>query len=127
LTSNRRRVRVKFAYSFDNDRVLPITQTTVIKTEPYFKVIATEDQVTKLFYQNKSKEHRKIQYIEQRTISEPDSLEDEYSPQLIVSYYKTNKHFFFFMIYSFRKKEKYLRKLLIRNILFPVEYLLLYL
>jgi len=85
LSSNRRRVRVKFAYSFDDERVLPITQTTVIKTEPYFKVIATEDQVTKTFYQNKSKEHKKTQFIEQRTISESDSLEDEYSPQIIVS------------------------------------------
>ncbi len=98
-------MRVKFAYSFDNDQVLPITQTTVIKTEPCFKVIAREDQITKNFYQNKSKEHKKTQFIEQRTLSEPDSLEDEYFPQLIVSCYKTNKNFFF-MIYSFRKEKK---------------------
>jgi len=71
-TSNRRRVRVKFAYSFDNDRILPITQTTVIKTEPCFKVTATEDNNTKQFYYNKS------QFNKQRTISQQDSLEEVY-------------------------------------------------
>jgi hypothetical protein len=91
LTPSRHRIRVKFAYSVDNDRVLPITQTTVIKTEPCFKVTVTEDQITKHFYQNKLKKHENIQLIEQETPSEADSLEDSYSPQLIVSCFFQDK------------------------------------
>jgi hypothetical protein len=87
ITTHRHRVRVKFAYSFDNDRILPITQTTVIKTEPCFKVTATEDKDTKQFYHNKSQIN---QFIKQRTLSEPDSLDDEYYPKLIVSHYVSN-------------------------------------
>lgn len=82
MNNNRRRSRVKFAYSFDNDRVLPITQTTLIKTEPCFKVIATEDEGTKSFYLNKS------QISKQKTLIERDSLEDEDPLPLTVSYYK---------------------------------------
>ena len=79
--SNRRRVRVKFAYSFDDDQVLPITQTTVIKSEPYFKVIATEDEATKQFYHNKPK--KKVTPL----LFEADSLDEEDPSQLKVSYY----------------------------------------
>ena len=94
-TSNRRRVRVKFAYSFDNDGVLPSTQTTVFKTEPCFKIVATEDQAAKQFYLNKPKNREKPRLIKQETSIEADSLDDEESPRFNVSRYKTNKNLFF--------------------------------
>ncbi|CAF3924630.1 unnamed protein product [Adineta steineri] len=74
LSPDRRRVRVDFAYSFDNDQLVPMTQTTIIKSEPCFKVTAIEDEVTKHFYHNKS--HNKI---DQRIPSEADSLDEDYS------------------------------------------------
>jgi hypothetical protein len=114
LTSHRRRVRVKFAYSFDNDRVLPITQTTVIKTEPCFEVIAIEDQAAKYFYQNKLKKHGNTQFIEKKPSIESDSLEEEDPPPSIVSFANMKKKFFF-MNYSFRKKKQQLSKLVLLN------------
>ncbi len=90
MSSNRRRIRVKFAYSFDDDRLLPMAQPTVLKTEPCFKVIATEDQATKQFYQNKPKKQEKPPMIE------ADSLDEEYPSQFNVSYYKTNKDVFLY-------------------------------
>jgi hypothetical protein len=126
LTSKQRRVRVKFVYSSDNDQILPITQTTVIKTAPCFKVTATEDEDTKQFYKNKSqissKQHQTNQLIKQRTLSEPDSLEDEYSPKFIVSHSTINKNIFF-MIDSFRKKKK---QLIMLNNLLLIEQVLLH-
>lgn len=86
LTANRRRARLKFAYSFDNDRILPITQTTVIKTEPCFKVIIAEDEATKHFYRNKPNEHRRTQINKQNLSNEYDSFKDNYLSQPIVSY-----------------------------------------
>ncbi len=71
----------------------------MIKTEPCFKVIATEDQATKQFYQNKPKKQ------ETASLIEADSLDEEYPFQLNVSYYKTNKDVLF-IIDSFRKKKK---------------------
>jgi hypothetical protein len=65
LASNRRGIRVKF----DDERLPSIAQTTVIKTEPYFQINSTEDQVTKHFYHNE---------FPSKTPSEPDSLEEEY-------------------------------------------------
>ncbi|CAF5169263.1 unnamed protein product, partial [Rotaria sp. Silwood1] len=77
----------KFNYLFDNDQLLPTVQTTLLKTEPCFNVIAIEDEVTKHFYQNKlpaiSKTYDTIQYIKQQTLNESDSLENKYSPKLI--------------------------------------------
>jgi len=89
-------------------------------------VIATEDQVTKHFYQNKSEKYEKSEFIEQKTPSEIDSLDEEFSSQLIVSSYNTKKTFFFSR-YSFREKEQQLLRLLILKILFLIEYLLLFL
>jgi hypothetical protein len=114
-SSNRRRVRVKFDYSFDNDQRLPRTQTTVIKSQPCFKVTVIEDQMTKHFYQNRSKhntsqvipkEHQTSHPVIQRTPSEVDSLEDEYLPKSTVNY-----QFISFLIQlknylSFRKKRR---------------------
>ncbi len=76
---NRRGVRVKF----DDEQLLPMAQTTVIKTEPYFQINSTEDQVTKYFYHNefpsKTEEENKFsRQISSKTPSEPDSLEEEY-------------------------------------------------
>ena len=80
-TPHRRGVRVKFAYLFDKDEESTMTQTTVIKSEPCFQVIAIEDHVTKDFYQNKVKQHGQTQLMVQSTSIESDSLEDEYSSQ----------------------------------------------
>jgi hypothetical protein len=131
LTSDRRRVRVKVAYSLDNDRLSPITQTTVIKSEPCFKVTATEDEVTKHFYRNKSqtisREQKITQFVRQRMPSDADSLDDEYSPEMIVSHLNTNRNFFF-IVYTFRKKEQQLpRSFKLLNILFLIEQILLHL
>lgn len=70
LASNRRGIRVKF----DDERLPSVAQTTVIKTEPYFQVNSTEDQVTKHFYQNEFPSKS----ISSKTPSEHDSLEEEY-------------------------------------------------
>ncbi|CAF2790999.1 unnamed protein product [Rotaria sp. Silwood2] len=87
LTPDHSQVRVKFTYSFDNDQLLPIKQTTLVKMEPCFNVIASEDELTKHFYQNKlqviSKKYDTIQDIQQQKLNESDSVENEYSPQLI--------------------------------------------
>ena len=69
MISNRRGVRIKF----NDDRVLPVTETMIIKTEPCFTVTVIEDPLTKHFYQNKSKEHTKNQFIKQSSVSELDS------------------------------------------------------
>ncbi|CAF3387586.1 unnamed protein product [Rotaria sp. Silwood1] len=85
----------KFTYLFDNDQLLPTAQTTLLKIEPCFNVIAIEDEVTKHFYQNKlpaiSKTYDTIQYIKQQTLNESDSLENEYSPKLIKERETTHK------------------------------------
>lgn len=86
LSPNRRRVRVKFVYSFDKDEHSPITQTTIIKSEPCFQVIAKQDQLVKDFYQNQIKQHEDIQLIKQSTSFESDSLEDESPSQSKVIY-----------------------------------------
>jgi hypothetical protein len=57
-----------------------MTETTVIKTEPCFKVLATEDEATKQFYQNKPKKQVKP------PLFEADSLDEEDPSQLNVSY-----------------------------------------
>lgn len=69
LTSNQRRVRVRFAYSFDSDRVVPVTQTDVNKTESCFAINAIDDQL-----------------IKQGILSERDSLEKDDFLQMNVSY-----------------------------------------
>ncbi|CAF2758691.1 unnamed protein product [Rotaria sp. Silwood2] len=79
FASNKRGVRVKF----DDERLSPSTKTTLIKTEPYFQVNSTEDQVTKHFYHNEfqSKDEDNNQLSKQsssKTPSEQDSLEQEY-------------------------------------------------
>jgi hypothetical protein len=79
FASNRRGVRVKF----DDERLPSIAQTTLIKTEPYFQINSTEDQVAKHFYRNEfpSKDEQQKQsfnHISSKTPSEPDSLDEEY-------------------------------------------------
>lgn len=79
FASSRRGIRVKF----DDEQLPSMTQTTVIKTEPYFQVNSTEDQVTKHFYHNefpsKPEEQSKVfKQISSKTPSELDSLEEEY-------------------------------------------------
>jgi len=79
FASSRRGVRVKF----DDERLSSMAQTTVIKTEPYFQINSTEDQVTKHFYHNEFplKTEEKTQsskQISSKTPSEPDSFEEEY-------------------------------------------------
>ena len=87
VTSNRRRVRVRFVYSLDNDQNLPRIQTTVIKNEPYFKINTTEDQIVRRFYQNESKQHLETPTVQQKTLIEQDSLEDDDFFPLEVSFY----------------------------------------
>ncbi|CAF3706583.1 unnamed protein product [Rotaria sp. Silwood1] len=79
FASNRHGVRVKF----NDERLSPLTQTTVIKTEPCFQVNSTEDQVTKHFYHNEyqstDEENNQIsRQTSSKTPSEQDSLEEEY-------------------------------------------------
>jgi len=92
FASTRHGIRVKF----DDERLLPMAQTTVIKTEPYFQINSTEDQVTKHFYHNEfpSKNEEQNEFfkpISSKTPSERDSLEEEY----IVTYQVNNKSKFF--------------------------------
>jgi hypothetical protein len=84
FASTRHGIRVKFASSSDDDRLVSMTKTTVIKTEPCFQVNASEDQVTKHFYKNEvsskneTTQTNNIQYTSPKTPSEPDSLEEVY-------------------------------------------------
>ncbi|CAF0910099.1 unnamed protein product [Rotaria sordida] len=83
FASNRRGIRVKF----DDEQFSPLTQTTVIKTEPCFQVNSTEDQITKHFYHNefqlKDEDNNQISnQTSSKTPSEQDSLEDEYIVKL---------------------------------------------
>lgn len=71
------RPRVKFAYSFDKDQDVAITQTTVIKSEPCFQVITVEDRALKDFYRNETKQEEETPLIEQSISLESDSLEEE--------------------------------------------------
>lgn len=79
FASTRRGIRVKF----DDEQLPSTTQTTVIKTEPYFQINSTEDQVTKHFYHNEfptkqEENHKFIKQNSSKTPSELDSLEEEY-------------------------------------------------
>jgi hypothetical protein len=74
---------------FDNERLSPMAQTTFIKTEPYFQINLTEDQVTKHFYRNESpskdeEQKQSFNHISSKTSSEPDSLEEETVTQLFI-------------------------------------------
>ncbi|CAF2082256.1 unnamed protein product [Rotaria magnacalcarata] len=53
-TFDRTRTSLKFVDSIDNDQSLPTMQTTVLRIVPRFIIIATVDEATKVFYQNKS-------------------------------------------------------------------------
>ena len=87
FASNRHGIRVKFAYSLDDgdneddddDRLFPMRQTTVVRTEPYFRIQSSEDQVTKHFYDNPFHVNQQplIRQCSPATPSEPDSLEEE--------------------------------------------------
>ena len=88
------RPRVKFAYLFDKDEDLPITQTTVIKSEPCFQVIAIEDHGLKNFYQNETKQDEEVPLIEQSISFESDSLEDEHLPKSTVILYHTKGNYY---------------------------------
>ncbi|CAF5097855.1 unnamed protein product [Rotaria magnacalcarata] len=53
-TFDRTRTSLKFVDSIDNDQSLTTMQTTVLRIVPRFIIIATVDEATKVFYQNKS-------------------------------------------------------------------------
>ncbi|CAF1102312.1 unnamed protein product [Rotaria sordida] len=95
LTPDRYGVHVKFDYSFDQDQLLPTIQTIRLKSEPCFNVIATEDEVTKHFYENKSEiisnKHDRMEFIKRRTSNEFDSFENKYSHRLIKERETTDK------------------------------------
>src|SRR2546430_14930256 len=87
FASNRHGIRVRF----DDEQLSSIAQTTIIKTEPYFQINSTEDQVTKHFYYNEfpsknEEQNQSFKQISSKTPSEPDSLEEEY----IVTYEVNN-------------------------------------
>ena len=94
FASNRHGIRVKFAYSLDDDdahdeadahaddddknRLVPMGQTTVVRTEPYFRIESSEDQVARHFYDNPFHENQSfIGQCSLATPSELDSLEEE--------------------------------------------------
>ena len=84
FASTRRGIRVKF----DDERIANIAQTTLLKTEPCFHINSTEDQVTKHFYQNETKQFSRQTSL--RTPSEPDSLEEE---EYLVTFQVNARHF----------------------------------
>lgn len=76
---NRRGIRVKF----DDERLPSMAQTTIVKSEPYFQINSTEDQVTKHFYHNEfplkdldDEQNQQSTENSVKTLSEMDSLED---------------------------------------------------
>ena len=86
FASNRHGIRVKFAYSLDEDgeQIAPTSQTTVVKTEPFFHVQASEDQITKHFYENE---------FPVESQPSPDSLEEEGSIDKVRELFKSLENF----------------------------------
>ncbi|CAF4496272.1 unnamed protein product [Rotaria socialis] len=75
-TFDRTRTSLKFVDPMDNDQSLPIMQTTVLRIVPRFKIIATIDEPTKVFYQNKS---------QMKSSSSPELIKETGTTQQITS------------------------------------------
>lgn len=86
FASNRHGIRVKFAYSLDEDgeQITSTRQTTVVKTEPFFHVQASEDQVTKHFYENE---------FPVESQPSPDSLEEEGPIDKVIELFESFENF----------------------------------
>ncbi|CAF3567811.1 unnamed protein product [Rotaria socialis] len=75
-TFDRTRTSLKLVDPMDNDQSLPIMQTTVLRIVPRFKIIATIDEPTKVFYQNKS---------QMKSSSSPELIKETGTTQQITS------------------------------------------
>lgn len=76
FASHRHGIRVKF----DDEKLPSMSQTTLVKTEPYFQINAIEDQVTKHFYENEPI-NQSFKRNLTKSFSEADSLDEELNPK----------------------------------------------